>query len=278
MLIKCVTIRVWLVLYICHVYLHMFTYYDVLTCTCTYTCSLINDVHIMQEGGIRFELQAAYLKLLSYLHLQHLIQTRLLLRGEFILPRSECTKPTRLFKPDGPHQSPSSLMRHAQSDGSHRQHSLSANILHNISNSFSEIECVCLFPLAGLREVVLNRLELLLSGDFYKMQLLPTNTVSNMFVPLIESLDTLLVIGALKDEADFQRLLCILDPLLFPTPSSSSEWFRGWSEAYTVLQCVTQYINTLVLWTDTILQHAVYIYLKQKQQQQIMSHNFFFLS
>ena len=46
----------------------------------------------IRTPGMRWELKAAYLKLVMYLHLQHEVQTRLLMRGEFILPLAKCTK------------------------------------------------------------------------------------------------------------------------------------------------------------------------------------------
>ena len=51
----------------------------------------------LKTAGMRSELKAAYLKLVTYLHLEHEVQTRLLMRGEFILPLSKCTHSVSLF-------------------------------------------------------------------------------------------------------------------------------------------------------------------------------------
>ena len=57
-----------------------------------------------------------------------------------------------------------------------------------------------------------RELEKLLSTRYYNMQLLPIKSRSQIFVPLIEMLDNLLVMGVIQSEADIQRLLCLLNP------------------------------------------------------------------
>ena len=170
-------------------------------------------------------MHAAFLKLLSHLYLKHEIQTRLLLRGEFILPRSECLTPIPLNKPDFSGNEFSGLTRctpYRRGKTSH-QNSLLSTIHHNVSSSFSELGSPCSLPMKGVRDMVLDRLEKMLNKDYYKMQLLPSKTYSAMFVPVIEAVDNLLVLGELKTESDLQRLLHILDPLLFPYPQCSSK-------------------------------------------------------
>lgn len=54
-------------------------------------------LHCLRTAGMRSELKAAYLKLVTYLHLEHEVQTRLLMRGEFILPLSKCAHSVSLF-------------------------------------------------------------------------------------------------------------------------------------------------------------------------------------
>ena len=51
----------------------------------------------LKMDGMRSELKAAYLKLVTYLYLEHEVQTRLLMNGEFILPLSKFTRPVPLF-------------------------------------------------------------------------------------------------------------------------------------------------------------------------------------
>jgi len=70
--------------------------------------------------------------------------------------------------------------------------------------------------MTNLRDLVLNRLEKMLVKDFYKMKLLPSHNYSAIFVPVIEAVDNLLVLGELKEKDQFQRLLHLLDPQLFP--------------------------------------------------------------
>lgn len=181
-----------------------------------------------QVRGLRFELSAAYLKLLTSLHLDHKVQTRLLMRGEFVLPRSQCTKSTPLFLP--PNADPHSSTNDRQDKGgaSNDPHPgcqvLAASIKHNISSSFcqsSNSENLD-FSIIELKELVLKSLEKLLHSDYYKMHLLPSDARSPIFVPMIKAMDHLLVLGVLNEERDLQRLLHLLDPNTFVLPNSKS--------------------------------------------------------
>lgn len=57
-----------------------------------------------------------------------------------------------------------------------------------------------------------RELEKLLSTKYYMMKLLPIKTRSQIFVPMIEMLDNLLVMGVVQCERDMQRLLSLLSP------------------------------------------------------------------
>ena len=57
-----------------------------------------------------------------------------------------------------------------------------------------------------------RELEKLLSMRYYNMKLLPIKSRSQIFVPMIEMLDNLLVMGVIQSETDIQRLLCLLNP------------------------------------------------------------------
>lgn len=59
----------------------------------------------------------------------------------------------------------------------------------------------------GFRE-----LEKLLSTKYYTVKLLPIKSRSQIFVPMIEVLDNLLVMGVVQSETDIQRLLALLSP------------------------------------------------------------------
>ncbi len=51
----------------------------------------------LAEEAMKYNLMFAYLKLFFALHLQHEVQTRLAMRGEFVIPLSECTHSVPLF-------------------------------------------------------------------------------------------------------------------------------------------------------------------------------------
>ena len=96
----------------------------------------------LKTKGMRSELMAAYLKLVTYLHLEHEVQTRLLMRGEFILPLSECTHSVSLFpvaaKSNGakPQQQQEYSLKSAMLPGTSLTQSA---IQHNITSSFSNV-------------------------------------------------------------------------------------------------------------------------------------------
>lgn len=68
-----------------------------------------------------------------------------------------------------------------------------------------------------------SALEGMLASKYYTMQLLPSDTRSQIFVPLIETLDSLLVSGAVHGEADYKRILALLDPESFASKEKRSE-------------------------------------------------------
>ena len=73
-----------------------------------------------------------------------------------------------------------------------------------------------------------RELEKLLSTRYYTMKLLPIKSRSQIFVPMIEMLDNLLVMGVIQSETDIQRLLCLLNPeRLAPNNSSSKTTIFG---------------------------------------------------
>ena len=56
------------------------------------------------------------------------------------------------------------------------------------------------------------------------MKLLPIKSRSQIFVPMIEMLDHLLVMGVIQSETDIQRLLCLLNPeRLAPSNAASKK-------------------------------------------------------
>lgn len=105
---------------------------------------------------------------------------------------------------------------------------LASNIKHNITSNFSQTNsefAAVDFSISELKELVFHSLESLLHLDYYKMYLLPLpgDTRSPVFVPMVEALDHLLVMGALKEERDLQRLLHLLDPNQFCIQDSERE-------------------------------------------------------
>ena len=96
----------------------------------------------LKEDGMRFSLKAAYFNLLSVLHLQHKVQLRLMMRGEFILPREQCTQSISLF-PTVTQQQPKQrqVYRIAMAPLPGLDPALinQANISHNITSTFSRM-------------------------------------------------------------------------------------------------------------------------------------------
>ena len=104
----------------------------------------------LKTDGMRPELRAAYLKLITYLYLEHEVQTRLLMRGEFILPLSKCTQSVSLFpvvaKSNGSKPSQKYSLRNAMLPGVCLAQ---AEIQHSITSSFSNIPYSCTHPEAN---------------------------------------------------------------------------------------------------------------------------------
>ena len=95
----------------------------------------------LRTDGMRTELKAAYLKLITYLYLEHEVQTRLLMRGEFILPLSKCIQSVSLFpviaKSNGRKKSEEKYsLRSAMLPGVSLGQS---DIQHSITSSFSNM-------------------------------------------------------------------------------------------------------------------------------------------
>ena len=201
---------------------------------CTDGCGLFP--YYVQVEGLRFELRTAYLKLLTALHLDHKVQTKLLTRGEFVLPRYECTKSVPLFMTEGGEEPPTYSGRR---ESRYRLRNaplpccniLASSIQHNITSNFSQttedIEPTVDFCMTELIELLFHSLERLLHSDHYKMCLLPIGSRSQVFVPMIEGLDHLLVMGVLKEERDLQRLLHLLDPNQFGLTDTQCECTQG---------------------------------------------------
>lgn len=209
--------------------------------------------------GLRYELRAAYLQLMTSLHLDHRVQTKLLTRGEFVLPRYECTKSVPLFMAGGEDPPTTSgqgtrfSLRSAPLPGCNL---LASSIRHNITSSFSattcDMEAGMDFSILELKEIVFRSLENLLHSDYYKMYLLPADSRSPIFVPMIEALDHLLVMGVLKEEKDLQRLLHLLEPNQFGLANSKSE---------SAVPCCSAYVALMLMWRSIgrVCTHATFM-------------------
>ncbi len=66
-----------------------------------------------------------------------------------------------------------------------------------------------------LKELVFSNLERLLVTRSYTGYLLPCQGSHEIFVPLLNVLDQLLVLGELQEETDLKRFLALLDPQEF---------------------------------------------------------------
>ena len=110
----------------------------------------------LRVEGMRFELRAAYLNLLSSLHLEHEVLTRLMMRGEFILPRSECTRSISLYPlhVKKPQKMIYSIAK-APLPGLDPALCNQANISHNITSTFSRMPYKAdRFPIDELKDLV----------------------------------------------------------------------------------------------------------------------------
>ena len=143
------------------------------------------------------------------------------MRGEFVLSQLECAKSIPLFMDstaDQPTRRNVSETSFNLRNASPPRCNLASKIKYNVSSGFSQSTCsieTIDFSIEELKELVLSSLEKLLLSEYYKMYLLPTNSRSPIFVPMIEAVDNLLVIGVLSDEKDLQRLLHLLDPEIY---------------------------------------------------------------
>ena len=80
-------------------------------------------------------------------------------------------------------------------------------------------------------------LEDMLSTRYYIMKLLPSESRSQIFVPVIQTLDQLLVMGVVHGEDDYKRVLALLDPQLFTAKDNRSE-FIGQLRVCALCVCV----------------------------------------
>ena len=114
----------------------------------------------LRTAGMRYELRAAYLRLLSYLHLEHEVRTRLMMRGEFILPLSDCTRSVPLFPLSATEasQRKPTVYRIAMAPlfGLDSALCSQANISHDITSTFSKMASCSAsdFPIHELKELV----------------------------------------------------------------------------------------------------------------------------
>ena len=92
----------------------------------------------LKVEGTRFSLRAAYINLLSTLHLDHEVSTRLMMRGEYIIPLSECTKSVSLF-PMAPQEPEEQVYSIATAPWPALTNQ--AKISHNISSTFCRMPC-----------------------------------------------------------------------------------------------------------------------------------------
>ena len=80
--------------------------------------------------GVRYELRFAYLELFSALHLEHEVQTRLTMNGEFIVPLSACKECVPLSLVDRDEEKEKGKLCPDQ---------VAASITHNLSSTVSRL-------------------------------------------------------------------------------------------------------------------------------------------
>lgn len=90
------------------------------------------------EESMKYNLMFAYLKLFFALHLKHEVQTRLAMRGEFVIPLSECTQSVPLFPVGSPQNRKQVFaLSHAPLPGIGV--GVANQLCHNVSSSFSRL-------------------------------------------------------------------------------------------------------------------------------------------
>ncbi len=93
----------------------------------------------LRTEGLSYSVSSAYFSLASSLHLQAEVAMRLMMRGEFIVPLSQCTKSISLF-PAAPQRREEQVYRvtMAPLPGLHPAQRNQTNISHNITSTFSQ--------------------------------------------------------------------------------------------------------------------------------------------
>ena len=137
--------------------------------------------------GIDHSLKAAYLELLRTLHLQPMVQAILATRSQVIIPLKQLTHTMATGTADKRGQ------RLSEAQGSL---SLDSHLCSTL-------------PLDDLKELIFHSIGVILLEDSKSVTYKDT---INPLVPLLHILDDLLVIGSIKDRADFDQLLELLDP------------------------------------------------------------------
>ena len=103
---------------------------------CLGSASILRYMKVAEEG-MKYNLKSAYLKLFFALHLKHEVLTRLAMRGEFVIPLSECSRTVPLFPlAPPPRQTEYSLHKAPLPGTANRYRQM---VGHNISSSFSQL-------------------------------------------------------------------------------------------------------------------------------------------
>ena len=118
--------------------------------------------------GMHYSLRAAYTQLFNTLHLDPEVHTKLVTRGEFILPLSALENPVPLFLPATQHeQSPTVGLRWGTPEVDGGALSRQDRVTHNIKSCLpcgvSDGACRLIFSVRQLKEIVFYDLEKLLS-------------------------------------------------------------------------------------------------------------------
>ncbi len=101
------------------------------------SASMLGYMSVAEES-MRYNLMFAYLKLFFALHLKHEVQTKLAMRGEFVIPLSECTQSVSLFPVGSPQNRKQVFsLSHAPLPGIGV--GVANQLCHNVSSSFSRL-------------------------------------------------------------------------------------------------------------------------------------------
>lgn len=138
-----------------------------------------------------YSIRAAYFDLFNTLHLEHLVNSQLVVQNDHIF----AIKSTQ------------------DSIYDNRRNSLSYSALTNeISVETSAYQLAFQFPVNDLKSVLFDFLEKLMMCDIFTCRMLSPYDVTEILRPLLVAMDGLIVLRLVKNQDEIQRVLNLLHP------------------------------------------------------------------